>query len=143
MRADTPAGRMAEIESNKRSNASDALTIMADHMRACGEFQKYCRTEFRNEWSSDEEPGETIDDTVFSASSDSGIDFDLGEAPTRKGRKAQRRRCKRAKKERRDAVLWSKLNLTNWKYFDLQDQDGDMHRDRRDRRRTLPLGPPR
>jgi hypothetical protein len=123
VRAATPAGRRAAIESEARSEVSDALTIMADHLRDRGSFIKYGQSLFENEWSSDEEAGEKIGDTVFSASSDSGLDFPLGEAPTRKGRKAQRRRSKLIKKQHRDAVLWSKLNLENWEYFDRQDQD--------------------
>jgi hypothetical protein len=119
-RLETPAGRTAETERKKRADACDALSILADNMRACGEFEKYPKTEHSREWSSEGEPGEVIGDAVYSESSDSGKSFALGKAPTRNGRKAQHRRLKLDKKQDRDLALFRALYANNHEYFDKQ-----------------------
>jgi hypothetical protein len=97
-RAATAQGCRAEIESEAKTKASDALTIMSDHLRERGLFDKYGPIPLEGEFSSDEEVGETSGDCVYEVSSDSGFDYPPGEANTKTGRKAQRRRYKRAKK---------------------------------------------
>ncbi len=118
-RLETTAGLKAETERKKRADACDVLSILADNMRACGEFEKYPKTVHSREWSSEGEH-EVIGCDIYSSSSDSGKSHAYGKAPTRNGRKAQRRRLKLDKKQDRDLALFRELYANNHEYFDSQ-----------------------